>query len=113
MWQPYKLSRETYEGYLYKTRDGVLAKKRNLDACRERETREKQTAEIEARTKRIRGNKDLFPGFPTVPDAVAWLEQFKVRGGAQARQRHCRPPFCGRAAAPAGASSARLWKGRG
>ena len=106
LWQAYKLSHGTYDGYLYKTRDGVLAKKRNLDACREREARDKQAAEIEARTKRLRGNKDLFPGFPTVPAAVAWLEHFKVRGGAQTRQCHCRRPSAGSCGAFRGVFSA-------
>ena len=109
LWQAYKLSHDTYDGYLFKTRDGVLAKKRNLDACREREAREKQTAELEARTKRIRENEDLFPGFPVVPDAVAWLEQFKARGGARARQHPCRHSFRGWLRRLLG----RLWCGRG
>ena len=113
LWQAYKLSHGTYDGYLYKTRDGVLAKKRNLDACREREARDKQTAEIEARTKRLRGNKDLFPGFPTVPDAVAWLEQFKARCVRASKTVPLPPAPLRAAAAPSGASSARPWKGRG
>ena len=77
LWQAYKLTDNIYEDYLFKSRDGVLPKKRNLDACRERAARAKQTEEIEARTKRIRTNTELFPGFPPIPKAQAWLDGFK------------------------------------
>ena len=78
MWKAYKLSSEVYDAYLPKTRDGYLAKKRNLDACREREARDKRAAEMEERTKRIRSNAGLFQPFPSVPEAGAWLEVFKA-----------------------------------
>ena len=78
LWKAYKLTNEVYEEYLYKSRDGVLPKKRNLDACVEREEKNATKAAIEERTKRIRSNPALFQSFPPVPEATAWLENFKV-----------------------------------
>ena len=49
LWKQYKLSHEVYEEYLYKARDGVTARKRNLDACQQREVSQAAQAEIEAR----------------------------------------------------------------
>ena len=76
LWKARKLTHEKYEQYLFATRDGVLPRKRNLDACREKEEMDVQQAEIQARVKRIRGNPMLFRPFPKVPQADAWLQLF-------------------------------------
>ena len=77
-WKARKLTTEVYESeYLFKTRDGVVHRKRNLDACREREESERTNQEIEARIKRIRGNPDICRPWPRVPAAEAWLSLFK------------------------------------
>ena len=55
LWKQRKLSTERYEDYLYLTRDGVLARKRNLNAVREHEEVAAEQAIIEANTARLRG----------------------------------------------------------
>ena len=37
LWKARKLTHAKYEEYLYACRDGVLSRKRNLDACKEHE----------------------------------------------------------------------------
>ena len=78
LWKAHKLSHEVQEEYLYLCRDGVVAKKRNLDAVKEKEAADAAREEMEARVKRIRANPHLFQPFPEVPAAAAWLERFKV-----------------------------------
>ena len=78
LWKAYKLTDEIYEDYIFKSRDGVLPKKRNLDACREREAAKRRKTDIEERTERIRGNADLFQAFPRIPVAEEWLQTFKT-----------------------------------
>ena len=77
LWQARKLSHETYEEYLFKTRDGVLARKRTLDACRDREELDGERCEMEAVVKRIKSNTSLYRPFPVVAEAGQWLEHFK------------------------------------
>ena len=77
LWKARKLSDEVYERDLFLTRDGVLPRKRNLDACRAKTEEDAQRAELQARVKRLRGNLELFQPFPEVPEAKEWLELFK------------------------------------
>lgn len=77
LWKAHKLSHETYDRYLYACRDGVVYRKRNLEACQEREERLAQEKEQQARTKRLRSNPKLFKPFPEVPAATSWLSGFK------------------------------------
>ena len=77
LWKQRKLTSDKYEEYLYLTRDGVLARKRNLDAVREHEVEAAEAAVIKANTKRIRSNPALYQPFPEVPVASAWLATFR------------------------------------
>jgi hypothetical protein len=77
LWKQYKLSNATYEDYLFKARDGVPARKRNLDMCAQREEAANGRQAIEERTKRIRSNPDLYKPFPVVAEAQDWLALFK------------------------------------
>ncbi|CAE7641355.1 unnamed protein product [Symbiodinium pilosum] len=72
-----KLTSQKYEEYLFLTRDGVLARKRNLDAVREHEAGLAEAGIIEANSKRIRANPALYQPFPRVPAADAWLATFR------------------------------------
>ena len=57
------------------TRDGVVSRKRNLDAVEQAEERRFELAEIIAdNTKRIRPNPALYKPFPEVPEVTAWLK---------------------------------------
>jgi len=76
LWKAHKLGHAEYERYLYLCRDGVLSRKRNLDAVRDKEARDKASEEMAARVRRIRANPDLFRPFPEVPAAAAWLKVF-------------------------------------
>ena len=76
LWKAYKLTAEVYEQkYLYRCRDGVLHRKRNLDAAHEHEEGEAELAEMAEVAKRIRSNCFSKP-FPHVPDAALWLQGF-------------------------------------
>ena len=77
LWKQRKLTSDKYEQYLFLTRDGVLARKRNLDAVREHEAAVAESAIIEATTKRLRSNPALYRPFPQVPAAQAWLGTFQ------------------------------------
>ncbi len=76
LWKKYKVTHEVYEDLLYKSRDGVVSRKRNLEACRQREEQQAARQALEERVKRIRGNPELFKPFPEVPEAKAWLNVF-------------------------------------
>ena len=76
LWKQYKLTHGMYEQYLYQTRDGVVAKKRNLDAVLEHEQELEDAAEVDRVTKRIRADRSVYRPFPKVPAAVAWLQGF-------------------------------------
>ena len=77
LWAERKLSHAVYEEYIFLSRDGVSGRKRNLDLVVEWEKAKRRKEEIKERKERIQNNKDLFPGFPTVPAAEAWLKTFK------------------------------------
>jgi len=76
LWKSHKLTHAVHEEYIFLCRDGVLAKKRNLDAVREREASAAAKLEIQQRVKRLRGNPLLFRPFPAVAAAVEWLDKF-------------------------------------
>jgi len=78
LWKQYKVTHAKYEEYLFLSRDGVVGRKRNLDAVVEHQTEQAEKKEMAARLTRLRANPRLFPGFPVVPAAAAWLEMFKV-----------------------------------
>ena len=74
LWKARKLDHDTYEEYLYLTRDGVLSRKRNLDEVKGWEERREERTERETVTKRVRAA--LFKPFEKVPAAEAWLALF-------------------------------------
>ncbi len=74
LWKERRLDHDTYEQYLYLTRDGVQSRKRNLDEVRGWEEEREEDEEREAATKRVRGK--LFKPFEQVPAATAWLSRF-------------------------------------
>eukprot|EP00435_Cladocopium_sp_Y103_P068731 s247_g32.t1 len=78
LWKHYKLDHATYEEYLFLTRNGVQARKRNLDACKAWSEVQAEEAEIAATVKRIRSNPSLYKPFPAVPAVSTWLEHFKT-----------------------------------
>ena len=78
LWKHYKLDHATYEEYLFLTRDGVQARKRNLDACKAWSEAQAEEAEIAATVKRIRSNPAIYKPFPPVRAVSAWLEHFKT-----------------------------------
>ena len=77
LWKQYKLADHVFEQYIYLTRDNVLARKRNLDACKAWQEVQHEAAEIEAITKRIKSNPVLYQPFPEVPVVTTWLQAFK------------------------------------
>ena len=77
LWKQRKLTTEQYETYLYLTWDGVLARKRNLDAVREHEASLAEAALIESNVRRVRANAALYRPFPAVPVVQAWLAMFR------------------------------------
>ena len=77
LWKQYKASDEVYEELLFLCRDGVLSRKRNLDACVQRQEGQQAQATIQERIKRIRGNSVLFQPFAFLPAAHDWLQLFK------------------------------------
>lgn len=77
LFKQYKIAFDVYDDLLHKCRDGVPARMRNLEACRQWEESKAAKAEIEARVKRIRGNPELFQPFPEVPEAQEWLQLFQ------------------------------------
>jgi hypothetical protein len=76
LWKSHKLSHARYEEYLFACRDGVISRKRNLDACRSREEQVAAQAELDARAKRIRSAPGLFKPFPEIPEATSWKGRF-------------------------------------
>ena len=55
-----------------------MFRKRALDVCRDKNATESAQAEIQARIKRIRGNRDLYQPFQRVLQVDAWLQQFQA-----------------------------------
>jgi hypothetical protein len=78
LWKQYKLTHDTYEDLLYLCRDGILGRKRNLDAVRDHDVLMAETAVVAERVKRIRADTSIFRPFPDIPEAQAWLSHFKV-----------------------------------
>ena len=74
LWKQRKLSHQTYQEYLYLSRDGVLPRKRNLEEVWRWEQERAQDEEREHATKRVRAK--LFRPFPEQPAATAWLQMF-------------------------------------
>ena len=64
LWKQLKLSTELSDEYLFLMRDGVLARKRNLEAVREHEEAAAERALIEANTARLRSQSCTSPGWP-------------------------------------------------
>ena len=73
LWRQRKLSHGKYEEYLFLTRDGVVSRKRNLDAVKEKERQAIEKDERAAATHRV---KTAFAPFDPVPEACARLELF-------------------------------------
>ena len=78
LWKKRRLTHEVYEEYLWLCRDGVLPRKRNLEAVREHEAEEADEEEIAANVKRIRSNPLLYRPFAEVPAVKAWLALFET-----------------------------------
>ena len=78
LWKARKLTLNVYERYVNLSRDGVVFRKRNLDAARETERELAEQAELAERVKRVRGNPELFQPFPEVPQATEWLRGFQL-----------------------------------
>ena len=76
LWKARKLTHDTYETYLFATRDGVLPRKRNLEAVKASDAALSEQLEMEAVVKRIKADTSLFQAFPRVPAAEAWLHVF-------------------------------------
>ena len=76
LWRARKLSHEVYERYIYLIREGVVVRKRNLDAVLAQEADDCEAELIAQNTKRIRENPALFTPFPEIPAAVSWLAFF-------------------------------------
>lgn len=78
LWKQRKISSVTYERLLFLTRDGVVSRKRNLEACQEHEDAAALKLAVEERSVRIRSNPQLYQPFAKVPQAEEWLKLFKV-----------------------------------
>jgi hypothetical protein len=74
LWKARKLSHDNYDHYLFSCRDGVLSRKRNLEAVREREEGNEEDEEMANVIKRIRANFPKDP--PKIPEVQAWLQNF-------------------------------------
>ena len=74
LWKQHKLSHAKWDEYLFLCRDGVVGRKRNLDAVRQREEEDEEDLEREATAKRIREN--TFTAFAEIPEVTAWLALF-------------------------------------
>ena len=73
----YKLSLDNYESYVFLSCDGVVFRKRNIDAIRAHRDDLARKAEIAERAKRLRANPDIWQPFQDVPEAQEWLNTFK------------------------------------
>jgi len=77
LWKQRKLTNQQYEAYLYLTRDGVLARKRNLEAVRDHEAAAAEEEAMQANMRRVRANPALYQPFPPVRAAQDWLAMFR------------------------------------
>ena len=64
LWKQRKIATEVCKEYLHLTRDGVPARKRNLETVEQEEERQELAALIASNTKRIRSNPELYKPFP-------------------------------------------------
>ncbi|CAK9065211.1 Uncharacterized protein SCF082_LOCUS33419 [Durusdinium trenchii] len=78
LWKQRKISSVTYERLLFLSRDGVVSRKRNLEACLEHEEAHALRLEVDQRSARIRSNPQLYRPFAKVPQAEEWLQMFEV-----------------------------------
>ena len=78
LWKRYQLSADQYEEYLVLSRDGVPARKRNLQAAREGADRLADLADMAANTKRIRNDPNLYKPFKPFPIIETWLRNFQA-----------------------------------
>ena len=76
LWAQYKLEDTAYEEYLFRCRGNVWALKRTLDDCRAWEEAREEQAEIDATSKRIKSNTDLYQPFLPHCGSIAWLARF-------------------------------------
>ena len=77
LWRAHKLTHERYGQYVARCRQGVIPRKRNLDAVVEAEAAEAADKDMLARIDRIRNNPDIYTPFPEHPQAAEWLKQFR------------------------------------
>ena len=77
LWKQRKLETSQYEDYLFLCRDGVLARKRNLDAVKEHEAAVAEAKVMEENKRRLKGNPAVYRPFPMVPLAQDWLAGFQ------------------------------------
>ena len=75
LWKKLKLTHAKYEEYLFLTRDGVVSRKRNLDAVAAHEEVH-EAIEMNAVIGRIRGNPTVFHPFLVIQEAGKWLSEF-------------------------------------
>ena len=78
LWKKRKLTHAKFEEYLFLTRDGVISRKRNMDAVIAHEEELEEKIEMEAVVQRIRKNRTLFQPFPEVRGACQWLGELKA-----------------------------------
>ncbi len=78
LWKQRKISSVTYEKLLFLTRDGVVSRKRNLEACQEHEEAAAFKLAVEESSSRIRSNPHLYQPSAKVPQAEEWLKLFEV-----------------------------------
>ena len=67
---------DRYREYIFKARDGVLARKRTLDAVMQEEGEVRSQEEMAAVVKRIKGNPDLWLPFVQFPLVEEWRVEF-------------------------------------
>ena len=78
LWQEYKLADNVFEEYAYLSKDKLAANKRSFEVYRQwKQTRDLEER-VKERTKRIRGNPELYSPFNRVPEAEQWLSLFLV-----------------------------------
>ena len=76
MRKQYKLSHERYREYVFKARDGVLARKRTQGAVVQEEGEVWAQNERTAVVERIKENPALWPPFLQFPAVEAWRAEF-------------------------------------
>jgi len=76
LWKAYKLSDAVYREYLHLSKDGIAARRRNLEAFEGWREENDSAATVASRTKRIRGNEQIYQPFGAVPEAQDWIGLF-------------------------------------